>query len=289
MKLFRFGETGREKPAIESDGGLRKDVSSIVSDYDKAFFRIGGLSFLDSLPVSRLAAFPDVPSDVRIGPPVARPGKIMAIGKNYRAHAEEFDDSVPGEPILFMKAPTAFCGPFDDIVIPRGSEQTDWEVELGVVIGTDARHIETPNDSRRFIAGYCVVNDVSERDWQKNHFGQWTKGKSSDNFCPTGPYLIPANRVPDPQALELSLSVNGVVRQSSTTAKMIFSVDYLVWYLSKFMTLEAGDLIATGTPEGVGMGMKPPTFLKPGDIVEPRVQGLGRQRSVFVRDERAAR
>lgn len=288
MKLVRFGSRGSEKPGIVIDGQGQhvqgqhvqiKDVSAHVADYDHAFFAGGGLEKLRSLAANP-AALPDAPAGVRIGAPVARPRNVFAIGLNYSDHAKETGAAPPAEPILFMKATSAVCGPHDPILIPRGSEKTDWEVELGVVIGRDAHYLASKEAARAHIAGYCVANDVSERAFQIERGGQWSKGKSSANFLPLGPWLVTADEVPDPQRLGLTLDVNGTRRQTGNTATMIFDVLHIVHYLSQFLMLEAGDVIVTGTPPGVGMGMKPPVFLKAGDVVELSIDGLGSQRSV---------
>jgi 2-keto-4-pentenoate hydratase/2-oxohepta-3-ene-1,7-dioic acid hydratase in catechol pathway len=223
---------------------------------------------------------PDAPAGARIGAPVARPRNVFAIGLNYSDHAKETGAAIPAEPILFMKATGAVCGPHDPILIPRGSEKTDWEVELGLVIGRDARYLPSKEAARDHVAGFCVANDVSERAFQIERGGQWSKGKSCDNFLPLGPWLVTADEVGDPQKLGLTLDVNGVRRQNGTSATMIFDVWHIVHYLSHFITLEAGDVIITGTPPGVGMGMKPPVFLKAGDVVTLAIDGLGSQRSV---------
>jgi len=273
MKLLRYGAAGAEKPGIvDADGNIR-DLSADVADID------GGL--LEDL--SRLrgidpASLPKVDGNPRIGPCVAGVGKFMCIGLNYSDHAAEAGLAIPSEPILFMKATSAIVGPNDDVLIPRGSEKSDWEVELGVVIGRTARYI-TEAEALDHVAGYCVVNDVSERAYQIERGGQWTKGKSADTFGPIGPWLVTSDEVADPQALDLWLDVNGKRMQTGNTAKMIFTVAHIVAYLSHFMSLRPGDVITTGTPPGVGMGLKPePVYLKPGDVMELGVEGLGRQR-----------
>jgi 2-keto-4-pentenoate hydratase/2-oxohepta-3-ene-1,7-dioic acid hydratase in catechol pathway len=279
MKLVRFGPRGAEKPGLVGPGGKIKDCSAQVADYDHEFFAGGGLARLRPLAADA-AALPDAPAGVRLGPPVARPRNVFAIGLNYSDHARETGAAIPAEPVLFMKATSTVCGPHDAIIIPRGSEKTDWEVELGVVIGRDAHYLASRDAAREHIAGYCVANDVSERAFQKERGGQWSKGKSSPNFLPLGPWLVTADEVPDPQALTLALDVNGVRRQTGSTSEMIFDVLHIVHYLSQFLLLEAGDVILTGTPPGVGMGMSPPTYLWPGDVVEPTISGLGSQRTV---------
>ena len=279
MRLIRFGASGAEKPGIVAADGKIKDCSSHVSDYDHAFFSGGGIDTLRLL-AAKPDSLPDAPRGVRIGPPVARPRNVFAIGLNYSDHAKETGAAIPSEPILFMKATSAICGPQDSILIPRGSEKTDWEVELGVIIGRDAHYLASPAAARDVVAGFCIANDVSERAFQIERGGQWSKGKSCDHFLPLGPWLVTADEVPDPQKLGLALDVNGTRRQTGNTSTMIFDVWFVVHYLSQFLTLEAGDVVITGTPPGVGMGCKPPEYLKAGDIVALSIDGLGSQRSV---------
>ena len=279
MKLLRFGPRGQEKPGIVTADGRLKDVSAHVRDYDHDFFAGGGLERLRSL-AAQPDALPDAPAESRLGPPVARPRNVFAIGLNFSDHAKETGKEIPTEPVLFMKATGAVCGPHDPILIPRGSMKTDWEVELALVIGRTARYLDSKEAACGHVAGFCIANDVSERSFQIERGGQWSKGKSSDNFLPLGPWLVTADEVPDPQALAMRLTVNGETRQSGTTALMIFDVWHIVHYLSQFLTLEAGDIVITGTPPGVGMGMKPPKFLAAGDVVELTIDGLGRQRCV---------
>jgi 2-keto-4-pentenoate hydratase/2-oxohepta-3-ene-1,7-dioic acid hydratase in catechol pathway len=279
MKLVRFGSRGQEKPGLVTAAGEVKDCSTHVTDYDHAFFAGGGLDRLRRLATSS-ATLPDAPAGVRLGAPVARPANVYAIGLNYSDHAKETGAAIPAEPILFMKSTAAICGPHDPILIPRGSEKTDWEVELGIVIGRTARYLPSRDAARDVIAGYCAANDVSERAFQLERGGQWSKGKSCDTFLPLGPWLVTADEVPDPQNLRLTLEVNGQPRQDGSTATMIFDVLHIVHYLSQFLTLEAGDVVITGTPPGVGMGMKPPVFLRAGDVVTLTITGLGSQRSV---------
>jgi 2,4-didehydro-3-deoxy-L-rhamnonate hydrolase len=278
MKIIRFGTFRSEKPGVELDSGLRKDCSAHFTDWDHNFFANDGLKQLARLLQSEADALPTVSPEVRLGAPIARPGKVLGIGLNYSDHAEEAGMPIPSEPILFMKASSTVIGPYDDIVIPRGSRKTDWEVELGVVIGTNAHYLPSPEAASAYIAGYCISHDVSEREFQLERGGQWTKGKSCDTFNPLGPILVTRDSMPEPHELSMSLDLNGERMQSGNTAKMIFRSDYLVYYLSQFMTLEAGDLITTGTPPGVGLGKKPPRFLRPGDIVELSIEGLGSQR-----------
>ncbi len=271
MKLIRFGEKGSEKPGLLVDG-KRVDVSAAVEDYDRGFFVGGGLERLASVD---LADCPEVPKDVRWASPTARPGNIIAIGLNYSDHARETGAQLPAEPLLFNKAPSSVCGAYDDLIIPRGSTHTDWEVELAVVLGKDAHYVDSPEAAAAYIAGYCVCHDVSERDFQKNHSGQWCKGKSSANFCPYGPALVTPDEPADPMNLDMRLDVNGERRQTGNTSTMVFNPCFLIHYISQFMVLEAGDLITTGTPPGVGAAMQPPQFLKPGDQVELEIDGLG--------------
>jgi 2,4-diketo-3-deoxy-L-fuconate hydrolase len=279
MKLVRFGDRGAEKPGLVGPEGRIKDCSAQVADFDHGFFAGGGLEGLRGL-AAEPAALPDAPAGVRLGPPVARPRNVFAIGLNYSDHAKETGAAIPAEPILFMKATSAVCGPHDPILIPRGSVKTDWEVELGVVVGRDAHALASREAARDHVAGYCVANDVSERAFQLERGGQWSKGKSCPSFLPLGPWLVTADEVADPQNLSLTLDVNGRRRQDGSTATMIFDVLHIVHYLSQFLLLEAGDVILTGTPPGVGMGRKPPEFLAAGDVVELAITGLGGQRSV---------
>jgi 2,4-didehydro-3-deoxy-L-rhamnonate hydrolase len=279
MKLVRFGDRDREQPGIVAADGRIKDVSGHVRDYDHDFFSGGGLDAVRAL-AARPDALPDAPAGARIGAPVARPRNVFAIGLNYSDHAKETGAAIPAEPILFMKATSAVCGPHDPILIPRGSQKTDWEVELGLVIGRDARYLPSRDAARDHVAGFCVANDVSERAFQIERGGQWSKGKSCANFLPLGPWLVSADEAGDPQRLGLTLEVNGVRRQQGTSATMIFDVWHIVHYLSQFVTLEAGDVVITGTPPGVGMGMKPPVYLRAGDVVTLAIDGLGSQRSV---------
>ena len=281
MKLLRYGPDGAEKPGmVDSDGAIR-DLSGLVSDIAGEAITPEGLNMLCAVDP---ASLPKVDGNPRMGPCVGDVGKFMCIGLNYSDHAAETGGEVPSEPILFMKANSAITGPNDDVIIPRGSVQTDWEVELGFVIGKPGKHISEA-DAMSHIAGYCVVNDVSERDFQIRMQGQWTKGKSCDTFGPLGPWLVTANEVDDPQALALWTEVNGHRYQDGNTNTMVYGVQFLVSYLSKFMTLQTGDVVATGTPPGVGMGQKPRIFLKPGDIMRLGVQGLGEQEQKLVADD----
>ena len=281
MKLLRVGEAGAERPAVRLEDGRIIDVSSAVGEIDGAWLEGGGIARLAAALAEGAERFPSVEPGVRIGAPVARPGHIIAIGLNFADHAKEAGMDLPTEPVIFSKAPSSYSGPDDDVLIPRGSTETDWEVELGVVIGRRAEYLPDEAAALEHVAGYCICNDVSERDFQLRHGPTWIKGKSANTFCPTGPWLVTRDEIPDPQALTMTLTVNGEVRQSGTTATMIFGVAHLVRYISQFMVLEAGDLISTGTPPGVGMGMKPPVYLKPGDVMELEIEGLGRQRQAL--------
>jgi len=275
MKLIRFGEPGREKPGlISSDGRLRIDVSGIVEDYDEAFFANDGLA---RLARSRAVNPPFVKESVRWGPPVARPGKIVCIGLNFRDHAAETGAQIPTEPVIFMKATSSLAGPNDAVIIPRNSTKTDWEVELAVVIGTRASYVSEA-DAMSYVAGYVLHNDYSERSFQLERGGQWVKGKSCDTFAPLGPFLATQDEIPKPDNLRMWLKVNGESKQDSSSANMIFKVPQLVSYVSQFMSLLPGDIISTGTPAGVGLGHKPPVYLKHGDEVELGIDGLGSSR-----------
>lgn len=279
MKLIRFGNSGAERPGILDEHNVRRDLSHHFRDWNRKFFDHGGLEKLSEY----LAIHPRptaVAENERWAAPIARPGKVICIGLNYSDHARESNMDIPKEPIVFQKGSNTVVGPYDPILIPRGSEKTDWEVELGVVIGKDARYLQTREEAGDYIAGYTVVNDVSERAFQLERGGQWTKGKSCDNFNPTGPWLLTADEVTAVNNLRLQLRVNGQTMQDGNTKNLIFDVYYIIHYLSQFMTLEAGDLILTGTPAGVGLGMKPPLYLKAGDVVELGIDGLGNQKQV---------
>ena len=281
MKLLRVGEAGAERPAVLLDDGAIIDVSSAVGEIDGAWLESGGVERLAKILGEGADRFPKVDPGTRIGPPVARPGHLIAIGLNFADHAKEAGMDIPTEPVVFSKAPSSYSGPDDDVLIPRGSTKTDWEVELGVVIGRTAEYLPDEAAALEHVAGYCICNDVSERDFQLQRGPTWIKGKSARTFCPTGPWLVTPDEIADPQSLAMSLTVNGEVRQTGSTATMIFGVAHLVHYLSQFMVLDAGDLISTGTPPGVGMGMKPPVYLEPGDVMELEVEGLGRQRQTL--------
>ena len=278
MKLLRYGPAGQEKPGLLDRDGKIRDLSGAVRDIDGEALAPASLDRLRRLDP---ASLPLVGGTPRLSPCVGSVSKIVAIGLNYRLHAQEAGAAIPSEPIFFMKATSSICGPNDDVIIPKNSQKTDYEVELAIVIGSLARHVAKA-DARKHVAGYCVVNDVSEREFQIERGGQWTKGKSADTFCPTGPWLVTADEVPDPGKLALWTEVNGERRQNSNTADLIFGVDEIVSYVSQFMTLLPGDVIPTGTPSGVGMGFKPPRFLKPGDRVRLSVEGLGEQNQLLV-------
>jgi 2-keto-4-pentenoate hydratase/2-oxohepta-3-ene-1,7-dioic acid hydratase in catechol pathway len=278
VKLLRFGEPDRERPGVLLEDGTRVDVSGFGSDYDEAFFGNAGLARLRAWLEGNARTTPRVDPRVRLGPPIARPSKIVCIGLNFKDHAAESGMEPPPEPVLFFKATTALCGPDDDLVIPRGGTKVDWEVELAVVIGARARYV-AKEQALEHVAGYALHNDYSERSFQLERGGQWVKGKSADGFAPLGPYLATRDEVPDPQRLAMWLAVNGAQRQKSNTSNMIFDVPSLVSYVSQFMTLLPGDVISTGTPAGVGLGMRPaPVYLQPGDVVELGIDGLGRSR-----------
>ncbi|MEZ5845988.1 MAG: fumarylacetoacetate hydrolase family protein [Geminicoccaceae bacterium] len=279
MKLLRYGPKGQEKPGIlDADGAIR-DLSGHVGDIDGAAITAEGLKKIAAIDVSSL---PKVSGNPRLGACVAGVGKFICIGLNYSDHAAETGSPVPPEPIIFMKATSAICGPNDDVEIPRNSPKTDWEVELGVVIGKEAKYVEEA-DALDHVAGYCVINDVSERHFQIERHGQWTKGKSHDTFGPTGPWLVTKDEVPDPQNLAMGLEVDGKTMQNGSTGTMIYGVAHCVSYLSRFMSLQPGDIISTGTPPGVGMGIKPePVFLRPGQTMRLWIEGLGEQQQKTV-------
>lgn len=272
MKFLRYGEPGREVPGVLDDDGKIRDLSVLMRD-----LRGSVLEVLPALRGIDLTVLPVVEGNVRLGPPATGTGKLICIGLNYADHAAESGMDVPPEPVMFMKAVSAICGPNDPIVIPRGSEKTDWEVELAVVIGRRAKHVSR-DKAMGHVAGFAITNDVSERDFQIERQGQWTKGKSCDSFGPIGPWLVTPDEVGDPQNLKMWLRVNGETMQEGSTATMVYGVSHLVSYLSDFMTLHPGDVISTGTPPGVGLGLKPPRYLKAGDVVELGIEGLGSQR-----------
>lgn len=280
MRLIRFGESGKEKPGVELDGKWF-DVSSIIKDYDESFFAEDGLSQLKELIESKRGILPEVNKSVRLGPPFARPSKIVCIGLNYKDHAEETGATIPKEPIIFLKSTTALIGPNDSVVIPKNSQKTDWEVEFGIVIGKKATYVEVA-DALDFVAGYVLHNDISEREFQMERGGTWDKGKGCDTFAPMGPYMTTVDEIPDIHDVNLWLKVNGKTYQNGNTKNLIFSVPYIVSYVSQFMTLLPGDVISTGTPAGVGLGFNPPIYLKPGDILELGADFLGEQRQQVV-------
>jgi 2-keto-4-pentenoate hydratase/2-oxohepta-3-ene-1,7-dioic acid hydratase in catechol pathway len=280
MKLVRVGESGKERAAVL---GLQNEIVWLpdsFGDIDGDFWRNGGLDGLHEILKSNALGI-DNGEPVRFGPPIAKPEKVICIGLNYRDHAIESGSAIPEEPIVFMKAPNCVIGPNDEILIPRGSTKTDWEVELGVVIGRQSRYLDSPDEASNVIAGYCLSHDVSEREFQLERGGQWDKGKSCETFNPLGPWLVSADEIGDPQNLSMGLKVNGVSRQSGSTRDMIFDVNYIIWYLSQFMVLEPGDLINTGTPAGVSLGHDDIPYLREGDVVELSIDGLGSQRSVI--------
>lgn len=281
MKLLRFGEFEKEKPAVELTNGKRIDVSAFGEDFNEAFFASDGIYCLAKWLETEVAVCPEIPANVRIGSCIARPSKIVCIGLNYAKHAAESGMAVPSEPVVFFKSTTALCGPYDNVVIPRNSEKTDWEVELAVIIGKKASYINE-EDAMDYVAGYALHNDYSERAFQLERGGQWVKGKSNDTFAPLGPIMVTKDEFSDPQNLRLWLSVNGEMLQDSNTNDMIFNVKHIVSYLSQFMTLLPGDVISTGTPFGVGLGFKPPRYLKAGDVVELGIDNLGTQRQQAV-------
>ena len=273
MKLIRFGEAGKEKPGICIDG-KNYDLSDLTGDYNEIFFEENGLQKLTEALSRNNVSLKLLPENIRLGSPVARPSKIVCIGLNYADHAQETNASIPSEPVIFMKSTTSLCGPYDDIMIPRDSVKTDWEVELAVVIGKKASYIDE-HEALEYVAGYCLHNDVSEREFQLERNGTWDKGKGCDTFAPLGPWMVTRDEIPDSGTLRLWLTVNGLIMQEGTTSNFIFNVPYIVSYVSQFMTLLPGDIISTGTPAGVGLGMKPPVYLKPSDVVELGIDGLG--------------
>ncbi|WP_027682320.1 fumarylacetoacetate hydrolase family protein [Rhizobium leguminosarum] len=279
MKLMRIGEAGSEKPALLDADGKIRDLSGHVADIGGEAITPAGLAKIAAIDPKSL---PEI-APVRIGACVAGTGKFICIGLNYSDHAAETGATVPPEPIIFMKATSAIVGPNDNVIIPRGSEKTDWEVELGVVIGKTAKYV-TEAEALDYVAGYCVSNDVSERAFQTERSGQWTKGKSCDTFGPIGPWLVTKDEIPQPQNLGMWLTVNGQKMQNGSSKTMVYGVAFLVSYLSQFMSLHPGDVISTGTPPGVGMGLKPPRYLKAGDVVELGIEGLGTQKQTFIAD-----
>jgi len=278
LKLLRVGPKGEEQPAVIPQGEtVAYDISGLISDFDPEFFASSGFERVSNAIKGGKLSKIDL-TNKRIGAPLVNPQKIICIGLNYREHAREGNMEIPKEPIIFMKAPNTIIGPTDEIIIPRLSLKTDWEVELCVVIGKQAKYIKSPQDALNYVAGYAVSNDVSEREFQLERGGQWDKGKSCETFNPLGPWLVTTDEVSDPQKLALWLKVNGNEEQSSNTSDMIFDVAYLIWYTSQFMVLDPGDMINTGTPQGVGNAKKPQQFLQQGDIVELGITGLGNQK-----------
>lgn len=281
MKLLRFGKKGEEKPGVLFNG-KQKDCSAEFGDWDRSFFLDDGLTKLGKFLEKKGEQLPDIPKSARIGSCIARPGMIMCIGLNYSDHAAESNMTLPTEPIIFGKASNTINGPFDDVMIPKNSHKTDYEVELGVVLKKDVSYLANEKEAADAIAGYCIVNDLSERAFQLERGGQWIKGKSCPGFSPVGPYLCTAESLGDLDNLSMELKVNGDIRQNGNTKFMVFKPAYLVYYLSQFMTLEAGDLISTGTPAGVAFGMKPPAYLKKGDVAQLTIEGMGTQKQKYI-------
>lgn len=281
MKLVRFGEEKEEKPGILNRRGERMDLSQYFNDWNSDFFASGGLAELKDVLTSK-RILPKVPESERWGSCVARPCKVICVGLNYSDHAHESGMKIPEEPIIFMKASNTVTGPYDNVYIPKNSTKTDWEVELGVIISKEASYLPSVEAAGNHIAGFCVSHDVSERAFQLERGGQWTKGKSCKSFNPLGPYMATADELPSFSQLGMQLKVNDIAMQKGNTDKMIFNVNYIIWYLSQFMVLEPGDLINTGTPPGVGMGKNPVQYLKHGDVVELEIEGLGSQKQTFV-------
>ena len=287
MKLIRFGEKGKELPGIQTAEGINLDCSPFGEDWNEGFFDSDGLERLALWLNTNQKELKEIPTGARLGSPIARPSKIICIGLNYRKHAEEAGMAVPEVPIIFMKATSSLCGPYDPIFIPKNSVKTDWEVELAIVIGKRAKYVKKEN-AFDYIAGYCLHNDVSERDFQLHHGGQWVKGKSADHFAPLGPILVTKEEIKDPHILRLWLKLNGKILQDSNTSDLIFDIPTLIEHLSQYMTLLPGDVISTGTPAGVGMGLKPePQYLKEGDVVELGIEGLGISKQVAINDPEA--
>ncbi|WP_440903762.1 fumarylacetoacetate hydrolase family protein [Catenovulum sp. SX2] len=279
MKLIRFGQVGEEKAGLVDDQEQIRDCSAHVEDYDRAFFDNAGLAKLAQLDINSL---PVVADDVRIAPPVAQVGKFICVGLNYADHAAESGMDVPSEPVLFMKATSAVVGPNDTVLLPPNSEKSDWEVELGIIIGKEARYVDEA-DAMDYVAGFCVVNDLSERAYQLEQQGQWCKGKGCDTFGPIGPYLVTPDEVADYNNLSIWLELNGEKVQNGNTNTMVYQVPFLVHYISQFMSLQPGDVISTGTPPGVGLGMNPPRYLKEGDVMRLGIDGLGIQQQITKR------
>jgi 2-keto-4-pentenoate hydratase/2-oxohepta-3-ene-1,7-dioic acid hydratase in catechol pathway len=276
MRLMRIGSVGGERPVL-LDGDEALDASSVVTDFDRTWWADGGRERLTAAWSEGRMPPADIEGQ-RIGAPVARPGKVVCIGLNYRDHAAETGAAIPKEPIIFMKGPDTVIGPNDTVLIPRKSTKTDWEVELAVIMGSEARYLDGPTDAWSVIGGYAIANDVSEREFQLERGGQWDKGKSCETFNPLGPWLVTPDEIEDPHALRMGLSVNGETRQDGSTSNMIFGVDHVIWYLSQFMVLEPGDVVNTGTPAGVALGLPDHPYLRSGDVMELWIDGLGRQR-----------
>lgn len=279
MKLIRFGRSGLEKPGIQLEDNSRIDVSSFGEDFNESFFGTDGIERLRTWLITYADNCPKISKDIRLGPPMARPSKLVCVGLNYSQHAKEAGMAVPKEPVLFFKSTSAIVGPNDDLIIPKNSEKTDWEVELAIVISKKASYVSKA-DAFDHIAGYVLHNDYSERSFQVEKEGQWCKGKGCDTFAPLGPFIATTDEIPNPNSLNLWLKVNGTMVQNSTTKDFIFNIQEVVSYISQFMTLLSGDVISTGTPSGVGMGFDPPTYLKPGDEVELGIDGLGSSKQV---------
>lgn len=280
MKLIRFGELGKERPGICDNDGNRRSVARFFQDFDESFFENDGIARLREV-LAKNPDLPKVPKKARWASPVARPSKIVCAGLNYADHARETGAPIPAEPVLFLKSTTALCGPFDPVIIPPGSVKTDWEVEIAVVIGSVMRYVPEEK-AAACIAGYCLHNDLSEREYQLERGGQWDKGKGCDTFAPLGPWLSTPGEIADPDNIRLWLSVNGQMRQDSNTRQFVFKIPFLLSYISRFMTLLPGDVVSTGTPPGVGLGMNPPVYLRPGDVMELGADGLGVSRQVCV-------
>lgn len=280
MKLIRFGEIGEEKPGVHLNG-VNYDVSAFTRDYDEAFFTNGGIQQLASILSLKENILPKLADEVRLGCPVAHPSKILCVGLNYAKHAKETNAPIPKEPILFLKSTTAITGPNDPVMIPKDSVKTDWEVELSFVVGKRASYVPEA-EAMDYVAGYCLHNDVSEREFQLERGGTWDKGKGCDTFAPLGPWLVTKDEIADPHSLRLWLSVNGKMMQDGNTDDLIFTIPQLVAYISRFMTLLPGDIVSTGTPAGVGLGFNPPVYLQPGDVVELGIDGLGSSRQKVI-------
>ena len=273
MKLIRHGSSGTEKPGI-IQGDRRIDVSAFGEDYNEEFFGNDGISRLGNWLNNNMDCCPEISKNTRLGPPLARPSKIVCVGLNYARHAAESGMDIPKQPVLFFKATSAICGPNDDVIIPKGSKKTDWEVELAVVIGAKAQYVDEAN-AMNHVAGYVLHNDVSERAYQLEQGGQWVKGKSADTFAPIGPFIVTTDEISDPHDLNLWLKLNGNMMQNGSTNDFVFNIPTLISYISQYMTLLPGDIISTGTPSGVGLGLNPPAFLKHGDVIELGIEGLG--------------